>query len=83
VSPVRFELDFYIQEDGILHSQRRENRKSYIALNGGVLVCEFWGFHGCDYEECRLLGYKNPVRTLQETHYISATDPSRLMLGKI
>jgi hypothetical protein len=21
------------------------------------------GFHGGDYEECRLLGYKNPVRT--------------------
>jgi hypothetical protein len=29
------------------------------------------------YEECRLLGYKNPVRTSQETHYVSATEPSR------
>jgi hypothetical protein len=26
-----------------------------------------WGFHGGDYEECRLLGYENPVRTSQET----------------
>jgi hypothetical protein len=25
-------------------------------------------FLGGDYEECRLLGYKNPVRTSQETH---------------
>jgi hypothetical protein len=34
-------------------------------------------------KECRLLGYKNPVRTSQETHYGSATDSSRLMLCKI
>jgi hypothetical protein len=27
---------------------------------------ELKGFHGGDYEECRLLGYKNPVRTPQE-----------------
>jgi hypothetical protein len=36
-----------------------------------------------NYEECRFLGYKNPVRTSQETHYVSTTDPSRLMLCKI
>jgi hypothetical protein len=36
-----------------------------------------------DYEECRLLGNKNPVHTSQETHYVSATEPSRLMLCKI
>jgi hypothetical protein len=35
------------------------------------------------YQECRLLWYKNPVRTSQETHYVSATEPSRLMLCKI
>jgi hypothetical protein len=40
-------------------------------------------FHGGDYEECRLLGYKNPVRTSQETHYFSATESSQLMLCKI
>jgi hypothetical protein len=34
-------------------------------------------------EECRLLGYITPVRTSQETHYVSATEPSRLMLCKI
>jgi hypothetical protein len=28
--PVRYELGFYIPEDGILHSHRREYLKSYI-----------------------------------------------------
>jgi hypothetical protein len=45
--------------------------------------CKIWGFHGGDYEECRLLWYRNQVRTSQETHYVSATDPSHLMLCKI
>jgi hypothetical protein len=43
----------------------------------------FRGFHGGDYEERRLLGYKNPVHTSQETHYVSATESSRLMLCNI
>jgi hypothetical protein len=30
VSPVRYELGFYIPEDDILHSHRRENLKSYM-----------------------------------------------------
>jgi hypothetical protein len=37
VSPVRYELGFYIPEDAILHSHRRENLKSYIALTGWAL----------------------------------------------
>jgi hypothetical protein len=41
------------------------------------------GFHGCDYQKLRLLGYKNRVRTSQETHYFSATESSQLMLCKI
>jgi hypothetical protein len=40
-------------------------------------------FRDGDYEECRLLGYKDPVCTSQETHYVSATEPSRLMLCKV
>jgi hypothetical protein len=32
MSPVKYELDFYIPEDDILHSQRRENLKSYFSL---------------------------------------------------
>jgi hypothetical protein len=47
------------------------------------MLCKIWGFHGGDYEECRLLRYRNQVRTSQETHYFSATEPSRLMLCKI
>jgi hypothetical protein len=37
VSPVRYELGFYIPEDGILHSHCCENLKSYIALTGWSL----------------------------------------------
>jgi hypothetical protein len=29
VSPVKYELGFYIPEDGVLHSHRRESLKSY------------------------------------------------------
>jgi hypothetical protein len=41
------------------------------------------GSQGGDHEEFRLLGYKNPVRTSQEAHYFSATEPSQLMLYNI
>jgi hypothetical protein len=34
-------------------------------------------------EECHVLGYRNPVRTSQETRYLSATEPNRLILCKI
>jgi hypothetical protein len=34
VSPVKYELDLYVPEDVILHSHRRGNLKSYIALTG-------------------------------------------------
>jgi hypothetical protein len=37
VSPVRYELGFYIPEDGILDSHRHENLKSYVALTGWTL----------------------------------------------
>jgi hypothetical protein len=35
VSPVRYELDFYIPEDDILHSHCHENLRSY------VVICNF------------------------------------------
>jgi hypothetical protein len=35
--PVRYELEFCIPEDGILHSHRRENLRSHIALTEWVL----------------------------------------------
>jgi hypothetical protein len=34
VFPVKYELGFYIPEDGILHSYRRENLKSYRKVTG-------------------------------------------------
>jgi hypothetical protein len=37
VFPVRYGLGFSIPEDGILHSHRRENLKSYIALTDWAL----------------------------------------------
>jgi hypothetical protein len=35
MSPVKYELGFYIPEDDILHSDRHENLKSYIGLSVG------------------------------------------------
>jgi hypothetical protein len=35
------------------------------------------------FEVCTAVGYKNPVRTSYETHYVSATESSQLMLCKI
>jgi hypothetical protein len=37
VFPVRYELGFYIPEDGILYSLRCENLKCYIALTDWAL----------------------------------------------
>jgi hypothetical protein len=37
VSPVKYEVGFYIPEDTILHSHRRENFKCYITLTGLTL----------------------------------------------
>jgi hypothetical protein len=37
VSSLKYELGFYISEDEILHSDRRENLKSYVALTGWTL----------------------------------------------
>jgi hypothetical protein len=54
----------------------------WLALRFVIWLRKIWGFHGSDYEECRLLGYKNPVRTSQETHYVSTTESSQLMLYK-
>jgi hypothetical protein len=44
------------------------------------MLCKICDFRGGHYEECRLLGYKNPVPTSQERHYVSATEHSRYML---
>jgi hypothetical protein len=84
----------HIPEDGIIHSPRRENTllvdlKEIVSATIQTEYCivvKIRGFRGGDYEKRRLLGYKNPVRTSrtsQETHYVSATESSQLMLCKI
>jgi hypothetical protein len=37
MSPVRYELAFYITEDAILHSHRCGNLRSYVALTSWAL----------------------------------------------
>jgi hypothetical protein len=63
----------------------RTSQETYISATelSQLMLCKIWGFHGGVYEECRLLGYKNPVRTSQETHYVSVTECSRLMIYEI
>jgi hypothetical protein len=48
-----------------------------------VNVMQGLRFYGGEYEKFRVLRYKTPVRTSQETYYLSATEHSRLMLCKI
>jgi hypothetical protein len=47
------------------------------------MVCKIWGFHAGYYEECSLVGYKNPVHTSQETDYFTDTGLRRLIQCKI
>jgi hypothetical protein len=37
VSPVRYELGFYMPEDDVPHNHHSEKLKSYIAFNGWAL----------------------------------------------
>jgi hypothetical protein len=48
-----------------------------------LMLCKIWYFYGGDYEECRLLRYKTPFRTSQETNYVSAAKTSQLILSNI
>jgi hypothetical protein len=57
---------------------RKRGMVVIIYVKGAVVYWNYW-----EYEECRLLRYKTPVRTSQETHYFSTTESSRLMLCKI
>jgi hypothetical protein len=42
VSPVRYELGFYIPVDGILYSHRRENLKPYSELSKLSFTASYW-----------------------------------------
>jgi hypothetical protein len=43
-----------------------------------VYAVRFEVFTAVTMKNAVLMGYKNPVRTSQETYYVSATEPSRL-----
>jgi hypothetical protein len=56
----------------------------FPAIESSLLMqCKIWSIQGGDYKECRLLGYKNPFLTSQETYYVSATETSHLILFDI
>jgi hypothetical protein len=45
------------------------------------MLCKIWGFHGGDYEACRLLGYKVPVRdshTLRLRYRVKPVIPCKI-----
>jgi hypothetical protein len=65
---------YYLHQVAVLFWFGEQNKDKRAKLNNRI---------GGDYEECRLLGYKIPVRTSQETLYVSATESSQLMLSKI
>jgi hypothetical protein len=71
VSPVKYELAFYIPQDDILHSQYRENLKSYTVSSvsvscGGVRLGPLLAY--CtktpmmDNDECGAIGRQNGRR---------------------
>jgi hypothetical protein len=47
----------------VLNSQEKHYFSS--KENGRLKFCKISGFHGGYQEECRLLGYKGPIHTLQ------------------
>jgi hypothetical protein len=54
VSPVKYELGFYIPGDGILHSHRRENLKSYLFVSFLLFV-----FYVDEFNESCLDGFSH------------------------
>jgi hypothetical protein len=87
MSPVWYELGFYIPEDGILHSHRRENLKSYM-LRCAWNKLDFSGHISREtkgsYSEHLSLNHTN-LKTLLKTIYFlfiygAAVEPSPLLL---
>jgi hypothetical protein len=68
---------------GYFNARLRRGLGHFPIFSNFTYLSNIWSFHGGGYEECSLLGYKNPVRTSPETHYFSATDPILLILCKI
>jgi hypothetical protein len=81
-----FKFGFFINwhVPRILFTAKESSCKACIKSNIKRLwQSKIWGFHGSEYEECGLLGYKNPGRTSQETRYTSVTKSRRLMLCRM
>jgi hypothetical protein len=47
VSPVKYGLDFYIPEEGILHSHRCENLESYKMNFESIFLINYFRFQKC------------------------------------
>jgi hypothetical protein len=73
---VQWNLDLYFPN----LSFSRIHQSHYMVPE--YILFKIWGFHGGDYEECRLLRYQTQFVT-QQTHYVCATEPGQLMLCKI
>jgi hypothetical protein len=61
VSAVKYELGFYIPEDDILHSHRRDNLKPYISANclenvKSLMPRQPIGLHGLILPEYEITG---------------------------
>jgi hypothetical protein len=59
-----------------------DSRAEYSTKVGRAIhleYCKISSFHGGENEECRLLGYKNPVRTSQETRLRYRVQPVNAM----
>jgi hypothetical protein len=63
--PVRYELGFYIPEDGILHSHRRERNKSCIHIRNfqGMLIIQ----HN---PHCSKIGVISRVRWFHSSYHL-------------
>jgi hypothetical protein len=72
VSPVKYELGFYIPEDGILHSHRHENPKSCISLS--VVNCRYSNGSACVDAYSNLCFVSNVGHTA--TNAVSVWSPS-------
>jgi hypothetical protein len=53
-----------------INSRVSETPRSTVALKS--LINKIWGYHGGDYEECRLLGYKTPQIVPHRKYFVSA-----------
>jgi hypothetical protein len=65
---VKYELGFYIPEDDILHSHRREHLKSYIALTGWTLYVSPVKYELCFISQKSALSLVTAVETSNLTY---------------